>query len=258
MEEKSYSFKLLSNSLPTFLNKELHTYFEKWNLANRLKTWKFSFDGLFQSYMKNKFAEDFFNNDEVLKSVQMMSYSGGWGPLPKPDSVVIEDLDCSVTSMTFFDTIKEEGIARESGSICKCLDEVFDGITISDELRKMILDEDSDNFECFSDAQRNELMFKVFTHLVIGGPICQYEDIITPYLDVTKSLYKDLVTVQKSNSGELNIISKAFKVSGFDRNGSLCYPSTEEHIQSFAYLVIDPLKRHVTLLYHSWGKGMWY
>lgn len=58
---------------------------------------------------------------------------------------------------------------------------------------QMLLIEDSDNFEAYNDDERSELLFKLFTHLVVGGPICQYEDNLQPYLDVTKSLYKDLV-----------------------------------------------------------------
>ena len=58
----------------------------------------------------------------------------------------------------------------------------------------MILLEDSDNFECYSDAERSEVLFRLFSFFVIGGPICQYEDNVQPYLDITKSLYKDLIT----------------------------------------------------------------
>ena len=58
---------------------------------------------------------------------------------------------------------------------------------------QMILSEDCINFESFSDDDRNELMFKLFKTFVIGGPICQYEDNVQPYLDITKSFYKDLV-----------------------------------------------------------------
>jgi len=29
--------------------------------------------------------------------------------------------------------------------------------------------------------------------LAIGGEVCQYEDTIQPYIDVTKSIYKDLI-----------------------------------------------------------------
>jgi len=44
---------------------------------------------------------------------------------------------CTVTSMDFFRKLKEEGIVRENGNICKCFDEFYEGITISDELRKV-------------------------------------------------------------------------------------------------------------------------
>lgn len=29
--------------------------------------------------------------------------------------------------------------------------------------------------------------------LVLGGILCQYEDILNPYLEVTKAMYKDLI-----------------------------------------------------------------
>ena len=31
------------------------------------------------------------------------------------------------------------------------------------------------------------------------------------------------------------------------------YPSAKDHIQDFTYLIVDPLKRHVKVLYHSFG-----
>ena len=30
-------------------------------------------------------------------------------------------------------------------------------------------------------------------HLCIGGKICQYEDEIQPYIDVARSIYKELI-----------------------------------------------------------------
>ena len=53
--------------------------------------------------------------------------------------------------------------------------------------------EDSDNFECYNDNERAEFLFRLFSHLVLGGSVCQYEDFIKPYIDVTKALYKDLI-----------------------------------------------------------------
>ena len=37
-------------------------------------------------------------------------------------------------------------VVREKGSLTKCFDEFVEGVTISDELRKLLLMEDSDNY----------------------------------------------------------------------------------------------------------------
>ena len=58
---------------------------------------------------------------------------------------------------------------------------------------QMLLVEDSDNFEMFDEAERNEMIFQLFKTFVIGGRISQYEDDIDAYFEVTKSVYKDLV-----------------------------------------------------------------
>ena len=56
----------------------------------------------------------------------------------KAAKVSVDELACSVLSMTFFDRLFESGIVREQGHISKCFDEYFDDYTISDELRKVI------------------------------------------------------------------------------------------------------------------------
>ena len=57
--------------------------------------------------------------------------------LEKPSTVKANEMACTVTSMNFFDKLKHEGIVRDNGNICKCFDEFYEGITISDELRKV-------------------------------------------------------------------------------------------------------------------------
>jgi len=56
------------------------------------------------------------------------------------------------------------------------------------------------------------------------------------------------VILQKSNKAN-NILQ--------GKTGKTFFPSFEDHEQTFAYLFIDPLKRHATLLYHCWGRGLW-
>jgi hypothetical protein len=53
--------------------------------------------------------------------------------------------------------------------------------------------EESEYYELYGEAEREEFLFRIFTHICVGGEVCQFEDIITPYLDASKSLYKELV-----------------------------------------------------------------
>lgn len=53
--------------------------------------------------------------------------------------------------------------------------------------------EDSEKYEIFSQADREEFLFCLFKHLCLGGALCQYEDVLNPYLETTKLIYKDLV-----------------------------------------------------------------
>ena len=74
---------------------------------------------------------------------------------------------------------------------------------------------ESENYDIFSAKDRSEFLFKVFTHITLGGPVnqvrvsreeccksglltrqtCfQYEDEVKLYLSTAKLLYKTLLT----------------------------------------------------------------
>ncbi|VDI61920.1 Hypothetical predicted protein [Mytilus galloprovincialis] len=83
-----------------------------------------------------------------------------------------------------------------------------------DSFVMMLLIDDSDHYCLYSDTEREELLFCIFKHICLGGKLCQFEDNVEPYLDITKNIYKDLISVQKnSETKELNIISHVFKIS---------------------------------------------
>ena len=54
----------------------------------------------------------------------------------------------------------------------------------------MLVNEDSDNAEIYSSAEKAELIYHVFRLLVVGGGMCQADDTMNGYLDMTKTLYK--------------------------------------------------------------------
>ena len=46
---------------------------------------------------------------------------------------------------------------------------------VSDKLRDMLLNPDSDNAELYSPEERHELLFRIFQHLCLGGSVNQFE-----------------------------------------------------------------------------------
>ncbi|OWF56688.1 uncharacterized protein C11orf70 homolog [Mizuhopecten yessoensis] len=236
-------------------NKELLT---KWSMQGRLKCQMYSFDQSFQAYQKDDFVADFMKDPNVVSTLQTVSESCSWSPVGvSATSVTAEVVPCTVLSMTLFDRLTDNDIVRENGAIRKCFDEFYQDFTISDELRKLLLIDDSDNYCIYSDGEREEFLFCLFTHFCLGGKICQYEDNIDPYLEVTKQVYKELISVQKnSETKDLSIISSVFKVTA-SNDGHMYYPADKPHNQTFSYLIVDPFKRHVTALYHKFGSSMY-
>ena len=92
---------------------------------------------------------------------------------------------------------------------------------LCDRLQNGILDEDSEEFDVFSDADRKELIFQLMKLLVIGGVYCQFEDNFDVYEPVIVSLYKDMIgqSVVKEQSGAISVVARAFlitSVNGMD------------------------------------------
>lgn len=260
MEERTrkFSFQYLSSKKFSSVDcKESQELFLKWSMKGRICAQMYSFDQSFQAYEKDSFIMDFLTDPNVLHSLRVVSSSGGWSSLGvKATSITGEVVPCTVLSMTFFDRLHDDNVVRESGAIQKCFDEFYQDIVVSDELRKMLLIDDSDHYCLYSDTEREEFLFNIFKHICLGGKLCQYEDNVEPYLEITKQIYKDLISVQKnSETKELNIISHVFKVTA-KNDDCLIYPADREHDQNFAYLIVDPFKRHVTVFYHNYGTGV--
>merc|ERR1711964_616293 len=56
--------------------------------------------------------------------------------------------------------------------------------------------EESELYTAFSDQERKELLFRIFSHMVFGGASNQYEDHVEEYFKATKAIYKDLLSVR--------------------------------------------------------------
>jgi len=77
--------------------------------------------------------------------------------------------------------------------------------------------EESESYLAFTEAERKEFIFHIFMRLAIGGGMCQYEDLIEPYLNATKLFYKDLVSVTKdSETKQLSINTCVLEIRDID------------------------------------------
>ncbi|CAI5690630.1 cilia- and flagella-associated protein 300 isoform X3 [Oreochromis niloticus] len=214
--EQTFSFNALHTKTFYFLqDKDTLARLMKWSMLGRISAQSFSFDHSFSPYSSERFALCFFRDPEVLSSLRKME-AGVWMPLDKPVvSVSVEPTPCT----------------------------------------KMLQDEESEHYYVVGRKERGEFLFSLFKHLCLGGELCQYEDTIDPYISTTKQIYKDLISVQKDpETKKISVVSKVIKVCAFDESGR-CFPGTQEEEQTFAYLIVDPYKRHVTLFCHFYGVG---
>jgi hypothetical protein len=125
-----------------------------------------------------------------------LNESGGFSYVGTVKNVTFKRVPATITSMAFFDrlTDAENEICRSHGEIVGCFDEYTEFFILCSELQKLIAMPESEHYDLFAEAEREEFLFKLFGHFSLGGSLCQHEVEIEPYLNVTKDVYKDLVT----------------------------------------------------------------
>lgn len=251
--EQTFSFNHLPCKEFSFLkDRDILKLLMKWSMLGRMSAQSYSFDQCFYPYNSHAFALCFFRDPNVASSLRKME-AGAWVPLDKPVvSVDVEPVQCTKVSMELFDPIYSSGIVRPSGHVVKCIHDVYPDY---DELRQMLQEEDSEHHDVVGKEEQGEFLFRLFKHLCVGGELCQYEDTIDPYISTTKHIYKDLISVQKDpETKKISVVSTVLKVCAYDESGR-CYPGRREEEQTFAYVIVDPFKRHATLFSHFYGVG---
>lgn len=94
----------------------------------------------------------------------------------EPENVDFTEIKATKMSMDFFDRFYDSSppvVRKESGWIAKCLEEsrydICPGVLFCDEVRNSLLNDESGNYFLFDEKDRNELMFKLFQLVVLGG-----------------------------------------------------------------------------------------
>merc|ERR1719190_55549 len=109
--------------------------------------------------------------------------------------------------MTFLNKFEDCGAICQSGHIRGRVEEDLDGVPICNLIREVIMCEESDLYDAFTEQERGEFLFRIFSHLVFGGASNQWEDHVEEYFRVTKEVYKDLLSVRKNDTGDVEVLS---------------------------------------------------
>ncbi|GFR40060.1 hypothetical protein Agub_g599 [Astrephomene gubernaculifera] len=228
----------------------------KWDLLRNMRYLVVRYTKHYHKMQGQELVTDLLNDPKVQEVFQVLRKGGSWAGLG--GSVLRADvslLPASLTRLDLFDKLSEASspqIVRANGDICKCMEDVREGFQISDLLREMLLVEESENAGLMSEAERGELLWRLFEHCVLGGACCQFEDKLEPYVEVSKRLYKELVSAQKDpGSGKVGVSSVVYKINAVHQEAGPVelYPSTSR--QNFCYAAVDPARRVVKILYHA-------
>jgi hypothetical protein len=168
-----------------------------------------------------------------------------------PDRVRVhwQQMGTQVVSMSFLNKFEECGAIGSSGHIRGRIEEDVDGVPILNLVREVILMEESELYDAFSEKDRKEFLFKIFSHLIFGGASNQYEDHVEEYFKVTKEVYKDLLTVRRNDAGDVEVLSTIASIVSLGEGGVL-FP--KESPLNFFYVIYDPLMRHIKCWYFGY------
>ena len=231
--------------------KENFKTLEKWGLSQNMELVKFRFNTSFELKDLQRFLKDLFNAPIVKKNFPPLTLVILPEEQKEIENFKYKVLNTQATNMDLFDPMYENDIVTlDTGYIHQDYDQIVEDITVSDKLRQSLIVEDSEPYSIFSQDQRDEFLFHIFKRIVIGGSLCQYEERIEPYLNMTKDFYKDIVSAAKEpETGKIYIRSIPVEILSIEKSNLY---RNKYHPQNFFYVVIDPYQRYVHLWYHNW------
>ena len=231
--------------------KENFKTLEKWGLSQNMELVKFRFNTSFELQDLKRFLKDLFNDPVVRKNFPPLSLVILPDDQKEIENFQYKVLHTQATNMDIFDILYESDIVTvDTGYIHQDYDVYVEDITVSDKLKQALLVEESEAYSVFNQEQRDEFLFHIFKRIVVGGSLCQYENTIEPYLEMTKNFYKDIVSAAKDpESNKIYIRSVPIEILTIEKSNLY---KKKNHPQNFFYVIIDPYQRYVHLWYHNW------
>ncbi|KXS16210.1 hypothetical protein M427DRAFT_302666 [Gonapodya prolifera JEL478] len=234
-------------------DKHAHALFAKWGMSDNMTIRKYAFDQHFASYAVGAFLRDLFDQAGAAGEFQVIGPRDTWCATGRVTGAEYAPVRGTKTDTDMLKKLYDYGILRPNGAIAKCLDTMHpSGLLLSDLLRLCLFDETSDEYATYTASERDEMLFRVFRHVVGGGRLCQYEDEVGEYVGVARKVYRELVSVTKNTSTTpptLSIPTLCYTVTSLETSLAPLFPM--RHPQNFCYVTVDPARRVVTVWYHA-------
>jgi len=247
-QEERYKFHHLPEAkYGSFGNPAIQPLLEKWGFGPDMIMCTFRVEQNVGPDQMQSMLEAFFRDREVVGVLHSLTRLR----VLSPDRVRVhwEKMGTQVVSMSFLNKFEECGAIGHSGHIKGRIEEDFEGVPILNLIREVILMEESELYEAFSERERKEFLFRIFSHIVFGGASNQYEDHVEEYFKVTKEVYKDLLTVKRNDAGDVEVLSTVASIASLGEGGAL-FP--KESPLNFFYVIHDPLTRQVKCWYFGY------
>ena len=123
------------------------------------------------------------------------------------------------------------------------MDEIYDSITSCNLITDMFLNEDTEHYDVFEEHEASEFIVG-FSSCSYAEVACQNDETIEPYLSLVKTMYKDLVNVQKRPPGnDVHVSSSVFMIDSVA--GRSLFPN-DDSPHNACFVVVDPLSRTAT------------
>eukprot|EP00439_Symbiodinium_sp_Y106_P075280 s331_g14.t2 len=236
--DRSYTFHHLPDAkFSSFGSPEIQPFFDKWGFGPDMAMCTFRVEQKVTSETFQTMLDAFFKDRLSPPKVSVR-----WQPM-----------STKVVSMSFFNKLEEAGCIGSSGHIRGRLEEDWEDVPIVNLIREAILMEESELYDTFSEQDRREFLFRIFQHLIFGGASNQYEDHVEDYFTATKAVYKDLLSVRRSDTGDVEVLSTIGSIVSLGDAGFL-YP--KESVLNFCYIIHDPVVRHVKVWYFGF-RPLW-
>eukprot|EP01063_Lacrimia_lanifica_P022009 TRINITY_DN29719_c0_g1_i1.p2 TRINITY_DN29719_c0_g1~~TRINITY_DN29719_c0_g1_i1.p2 ORF type:complete len:271 (+),score=136.48 TRINITY_DN29719_c0_g1_i1:58-870(+) len=255
LDRHEWKFTYLPKEYDTLDAAPTQEMFKKWDLAPHMQVATFTFDQTFMRGMADDFVHSFFNNAAVKHVLQFKDAAGGPVLLGKQTlkNVEFTPLECNAVRLDMFDKLVDAGVVRETGSICKMMDQFLPGgVTISDQLRALFMnEEESEQAGLFTEDEKDEFLYHVMWRLLAGGAMCQYEDDFTLYKNAVRGVYKDFVSVTRNSEGQIQAVSDVYHVQSLGSDQCQLFGRPDFANHNFCYLIVNSVKRQVHYWYHS-------